>query len=153
KRLFRRSPQVRCEQTARPEALGPRRVAVGVAHHDQKDLLRAALEAAGLGEVVVETANKLQGLEYELVVVWQPLAGLPAADGFPLDRGRLCVLLPRHRQACVVVGRAGDAELVAGQVPPPTPAYLDWDADPVLDGWEVHCQVFAALEPFRFSAG
>jgi hypothetical protein len=152
KRLFRRSPQVRCEWTARLEAVTPRRVAVGVAHNDQKDLLRAALDAAGLGEVVVETANKLQGLEYEVVVVWHPLAGLPEADGFHLDPGRLCVLLTRHRQACIVIGRAGDAELVEDQVPPPTPAYLDWDPDPVLDGWEVHRQVFAALEPCRFSA-
>jgi hypothetical protein len=149
KRLFHRRPQVRCERTSRPEVLGPSRVAVGVAHNDQKDLLRAALDAAGLGEVVVETANKLQGLEYELVVVWHPLAGLPEADSFHLDPGRLCVLLTRHRQACVVVGRAGDAELVEDQLPPPTPAYLDWDPDPVLDGWEVHREVFAALEPFR----
>jgi hypothetical protein len=122
---------------------------VGVSHNDQKDLLRAALDAEGLGEVVVETANKLQGLEYEVVVVWHPLSGLPEADSFHLDPGRLCVLLTRHRQACLVVGRAGDAELVADQVPPPTPAYLDWDPDPVLDGWEVHSQVFLALEPFQ----
>jgi hypothetical protein len=26
---------------------------------------------------------------------------------------------------------------------------LGWDPDPVLDGWEVHRQVFAALEPVR----
>jgi hypothetical protein len=145
KRFFRRGPRARCERSLRAEALATRRMAVGVAHNDQKDLLRASLDAAGLGEVVVETANKLQGLEYELVVVWHPLAGLPEADGFHLDPGRLCVLLTRHRQACIVVGRAGDAELVDDQIPPPTPAYLDWDPDPVLDGWEVHRQVFAAL--------
>jgi hypothetical protein len=38
------------------------------------------------------------------------------------------------------------------QVPPPTPAYLGWDPDPVLDGWEVHRLVFEALEPFRVAA-
>jgi hypothetical protein len=148
KRLFHRNPQVRCERTARFQALTSRRVAVGVAHNDQKDLLRATLDATGLVDVVVETANKLQGLEYELVVVWHPLAGLVEADDFHLEPGRLCVLLSRHRQACIVVGRTGDAELVEDQVPPPTPAFLDWDPDPVLDGWEVHRQVFAALKPF-----
>jgi len=94
----------------------------------------------------VETANKLQGLEFEVVFVWHPLAGLPEADGFHLDPGRLCVLLTRHRQACVVVGRVGDHEMLDDQPPPPTPAYLGWDPDPVLDGWDVHRQVFAALE-------
>jgi hypothetical protein len=33
-----------------------------------------------------------------------------------------------------VVGRAGDAEMLNDQPPPPTPAYLGWDPDPVLDG-------------------
>jgi putative heme-binding domain-containing protein len=45
------------------------------------------------------------------------------------------VLLTRHRQACVVIGREGDRELIEDQVPPPTAAYLGWDPDPVLDGW------------------
>jgi len=35
--------------------------------------------------------------------------------------------------------------------PAPTAAYLGWDPDPVLDGWEVHREVFAALDPFRVS--
>jgi hypothetical protein len=145
-RLFARSPRVSCERLPGPVELGPARVAVGVSHNDQKDLLRAALAARGLSEVVVETANKLQGLEFELVVVWHPLAGLAEPDGFHLDPGRLCVLLTRHRQACLVVGREGDDELLKDQLPPPTPAYLGWDPDPVLDGWEVHREVFAALE-------
>ena len=125
---------------------------MGVSHNDQKDLLRVALAARGLSRVVVETANKLQGLEFEVVVAWHPLAGLPEPDGFHLDPGRLCVLLTRHRHACVVVGRAGDKEMLEDQPPPPTPAYLGWDPDPVLDGWEVHRQVFEALEPHRVDA-
>jgi hypothetical protein len=28
---------------------------------------------------------------------------------------------------------------------------LDFRADPVLDGWETHRQVFAALEPFKMA--
>jgi hypothetical protein len=148
RRLFDRDPNVRCERQPSLTRLRPEQVAVGVSHNDQKDFLRVALDAFGLGGVVVETANKLQGLEFEVVFVWHPLAGLPEADGFHLDPGRLCVLLTRHRQACVVVGRVGDRGLLEDQVPPPTAAYLGWDPDPVLDGWEVHGGVFAALEPF-----
>jgi hypothetical protein len=150
-RLLGRGPEVRCERQPAPAGLRPGQVAVGVAHNDQKDFVRVALDADGLEEVVVETANKLQGLEFEVVFVWHPLAGLPEADGFHLDPGRLCVLLTRHRQACVVVGRAGDQDLLEDQVPPPTAAYLGWTPDPVLDGWQVHRDVFAALEPFRVS--
>jgi hypothetical protein len=123
-------------------------VAVGVSHNDQKDHLRAALDARGLRGVVVETANKLQGLEFEVTFVWHPLSGLPEADEFHLDPGRMCVLLTRHRQACVVVGRVGDRDLVNDHPPPPTAAYLGHDPDPVLDGWEAHREVFAALARF-----
>jgi hypothetical protein len=58
------------------------------------------------------------------------------------------VLLTRHRHACIVISRVGDSELLEDQLPPSTPAYLGWDPDPVLDGWEVHRQVFETLEPF-----
>ena len=149
RRLLDRGSEVCCERQPGPATLQPEQVAVGVSHNDQKDLLRVALAGRGLGGVVVETANKLQGLEFEVVFAWHPLAGLSEADGFHLDPGRLCVLLTRHRQACIVVGRASDRDLLADRVPPPTPAYLGWDPDPLLDGWEIHPQVFAALEPFR----
>jgi hypothetical protein len=124
-------------------------IAVGVSHNDQKDLLRTRLQRHGLSGVVVETANKIQGLEYEVVVVWHPLSGLPEPDGFHLDPGRLCVLLTRHRQACILVGRQGDEEMLDDQVPPSTPAYLGCTADPLLDGWEVHRQVYSDLERYR----
>jgi hypothetical protein len=61
------------------------------------------------------------------------------------------VLLTRHRHACVVVGRAGDRVLLE-QLPPTTFAYLGWDPDPVLDGWDAHQQVFACLDAYRVAA-
>ena len=73
----------------------------------------------------------------------------PRTDRFSLDSGRLCVQLTRHREAGILVGRAGDGDLLEDEIPPLTPAYLGWDPDPVLDGWEVRARVFAALEPFR----
>jgi hypothetical protein len=148
-RLFERRPMVRCELRPDDADLRPERVAVGVSHNDQKDFVRIALSSRGHNGVVVETANKLQGLEFDLVVAWHPLAGLTEPDPFHLDPGRLCVLLTRHRHACLVVGRAGDADPLEDQPPPSTPAYLGCDADPVLDGWEIHRRVFSAIEPFR----
>lgn len=151
-RLFDRNPRVRCERNRTPTALTAEKVAVGVCHNDQKDQLTAALAERGLDNVVVETANKLQGLEFEVVVVWHPLSGLPEADEFHLDSGRLCVLLTRHRQACIVVGWAGDSDLLDDRPPPPTAAYLGHDIDPLLDGWAVHEAVYAALQPNRLNA-
>lgn len=147
KRLFEREPKVRCERSQRFRPLQPRDVAVAVSHNDQKSLLRLAISRAGL-EVQVDTANKLQGMTFEVVIAWHPLAGMMEGDAFHLDPGRLCVMLTRHRHACVVVGRAGDRELVQG-IPPATPAYVGWATNPALDGWFAHEAVFRALEPHR----
>jgi len=122
------------------------RIAVAVSHNDQKDLLTATLSNHGIEGVVVDTANKLQGLEFDLLVAWHPLAGLPEADGFHLDPGRLCVMLTRHRHACIVVGRASDAALV-GDLPPASDAWLGYDIDPEVDGWFAQQLVFNQLEP------
>lgn len=147
-RLFARDPKLRCENDRRFSAMTQDQVAVAVSHNDQKDNLRAALDSAGLRDVAVDTANKLQGLTFQFVVAWHPLAGMIDTDDFHLDPGRLCVMLSRHRHACVVVGRAGDRKLVEG-IPPATPSYVGWDAKPALDGWYAHEAVFAALAPHR----
>jgi hypothetical protein len=145
-RLLARSAQARCEDRSGFTSLHPSDIAVGVSHNDQKDLLRALLDSYGLSGVRVDTANRLQGLTFEVVIAWHPLAGAAVTDAFHLDPGRLCVLLTRHRQACIVVGRDSDRTLLEG-VPPATPGYLGWDPDPVLDGWDAHEGVFRLLEP------
>jgi len=147
-RLRERAAKVRCERFTSWTAP---RIAVGVSHNDQKDQLRSALARIGRADVDVDTANKLQGLEYDVVIAWHPLAGLPEADEFHLDPGRLCVLLTRHRHACILIGRKGDRTLLNG-VPPKSPAYVGWDHEPLLDGWDVHEEIFAALKPFRISS-
>ena len=136
-RMFSRQPRAACENHTSPQDLRQADVAVGVSHNAQKDLVRVLLDDAGLSGVTVDTANRLQGLTFELVVAWHPLAGSTTTDDFHLDPGRLCVLLTRHRHACIVVGRDSDRALLDG-VPPATPGYLGWDPDPVLDGWGAH---------------
>ena len=147
-RLGQRGARVRCELNTDWRALDPGRIAVVVSHNDQKDILRARLDEQGHSNVVVETANKVQGLEFDFVIAWHPLAGLPNTDEFHLDPGRLCVMMTRHRHACVVVGRTSDRTLLDA-IPPPTPAYLGDDPEPLYQGWGVHEAVFAAMEPHR----
>ncbi len=83
-------------------------VGVVVPHSDQVAQLQAALSARWPG-VLVETANRFQGLERAVIVAVHPLSGLHTADAFHSDAGRLCVALSRHRVGCIVLGRAGIA--------------------------------------------
>ncbi|MDT3440388.1 MULTISPECIES: AAA domain-containing protein [unclassified Pseudofrankia] len=119
------------------------RIAIGTAHRDQAAAVRAAL-GDDLPGVVVDTANRLQGREYDVTVVLHPLSGRRDATAFHLEAGRLCVLASRHRQACVVVARAGIRDLLDTH-PSGEPVHLH---EPVRfpDGWAANQTVLAHLE-------
>jgi hypothetical protein len=147
-RLRARTLRLFCERRPMGTDLAAERIAVGVSHNDQKAMMLTLLDQAGFGGVVVDTANKLQGLEFDLSICWHPMAGLDQADEFHVESGRMCVMCTRHRHACIVVGRAGDRELVEG-LPPSTPAWPGADSDDILRGWEVHQSIFSALMPYH----
>jgi len=137
--------QLSCEQNSEPRPLTMEDIAVVVSHNDQKDALRAAFEQHGITSVTIETANKVQGLTFQCVIAWHPLSGSMHADAFHLDPGRLCVMLSRHRHACIVVGHSCDRLLLDG-IPPATPGFLgNQQSDAVLDGWKAHEQVLDQL--------
>lgn len=138
---------VDCERHG-SRALSADRIAVGASHREQVRALRRAMLDRGIEGVAVDTANRLQGLEFDLVIALHPLAGLPAPDAFHLESGRLCVLTTRHRHACIVLGRASDRELLDG-LPPSDEAYLGREDEPLLDGWAVHRRFFESLGPHR----
>ncbi|WP_326808451.1 AAA family ATPase [Streptomyces sp. NBC_01186] len=144
------------------------RIAVGTAHRDQAAAVRAALaELAGTSRgdgtgpdgdgtgpdgpagpggaaaVTVDTANRLQGREFDVTVILHPLSGRPDATEFHLETGRLCVLASRHRHACVVVCRAGVAELLDDH-PATEPVQLG-AVSRAPDGWEAHQSVLSHL--------
>lgn len=70
-------------------------VAVVVPHVAQACAIRAQL--ADHPEVLVGTANALQGLERAICVAVHPMAGKRETEEFALDPGRMCVMLSRHR--------------------------------------------------------
>ncbi|MGP3987546.1 AAA family ATPase [Streptomyces sp. 3N207] len=132
------------------------RIAVGTAHRDQAAAVRAALaDLAGpegaAAQVTVDTANRLQGREFDVTVVLHPLSGRPDATEFHLETGRLCVLASRHRHACVVVCRAGVAELLDDH-PATEPVQLG-AVSPAPDGWEAHQAVLSHLARHRVLVG
>ncbi len=146
RRLLDRGLTAHSEQGSTPLSAG--RIAVGTAHRDQAAAVRAALvklgvpvdQAAGPA-VTVDTANRLQGREYDVTVVLHPLSGRPDATAFHLETGRLCVLASRHRHACIVVARAGIGELL-DEHPATEPVQLGVAAS-FPDGWEAN---FTMLE-------
>jgi len=125
----------------RTEPLHALRVAVGTAHTAQVDAVRRALreQCIALGRVVpaveISTANRLQGREFDVTIVWHPLSGRTDPGRFHLDPGRMCVLLSRHRHACIIVGRAGILDQLL-LTPPPAEYRAEAESD--VDGWAAH---------------
>ncbi|MFF3545536.1 AAA domain-containing protein [Streptomyces platensis] len=130
-----------------PAPLTAGRIAVGTAHRDQAAAVRAALAELGVTGVAVDTANRLQGREFDVTVVLHPLSGRPDATAFHLETGRLCVLASRHRHACIVVCRAGVADLL-DEHPSTEPVRLGVTVK-FPDGWEANHAVLAHLAEHR----
>ncbi|MFC4587798.1 AAA family ATPase [Sphaerisporangium corydalis] len=144
-RLLQRAPVAHSERGEHPVTAD--RVAIGAAHRDQV----AAIQAAGVPEgVTVDTANRLQGREYDVTIILHPLSGRRDATAFHLESGRLCVLTSRHRHACVVVARAGIPELLDAH-PSAEPVRLNVPVK-FPDGWEANQAVLAHLAAHRVEA-
>lgn len=79
-------------------------------------IAQVASVQAALGEhheqVWVDTAERWQGSERELMFVWDPLSGKTDLTDFSKDAGRLCVMLSRHKSGCVFVTRENTEEML-----------------------------------------
>ncbi|WKE71527.1 AAA family ATPase [Streptomyces sp. WP-1] len=147
RRLLDRGGAALSERSPDPAPLTAARIAVGTAHRDQAAAVRSALADLGVFEVTVDTANRLQGREYDITVVLHPLSGRPDATAFHLETGRLCVLASRHRHACVVVCREGVSDLL-DDYPSTEPVQLGTLVK-FPDGWEANHAVLAHLAEHR----
>lgn len=109
-------PQGRPDMRTAPGVhwLGLQNIAVGVAHRDQGDQIvrNCPTPPRPAAMIRVDIANRLQGAELDLTIVLHPLSGRSDAAAFHLEAGRLCVLASRHRHTCIVVTRAGIADLL-----------------------------------------
>lgn len=76
-------------------AITPADLAVVVPHVAQAAAVRARL--SDHPDVLIGTANSLQGMERPAAVALHPLAGYRDATTFGTDLGRACVMLSRHR--------------------------------------------------------
>lgn len=152
-RLLDRGAVTTCERHTNGRVLDADDIAIGVAHRDQADLVRAALTRASnpnAPRVKVDTANRLQGREFEIVIVVHPLSGRRDATAFHLEAGRMCVLTSRHRQACIIVAREGIRDLLDSH-PSTDPVHLSVPAK-FPDGWEANQVIMAKLSLHRVAA-
>ncbi|WP_329399120.1 AAA domain-containing protein [Streptomyces melanogenes] len=147
RRLLDRGGAATSERSPDPVPLTAARIAVGTAHRDQAAAVRAALAELGVTGVAVDTANRLQGREFDVTVVLHPLSGRPDATAFHLETGRLCVLTSRHRHACIVVCRAGVTNLL-DEHPSTEPVQLGVTVK-FPDGWEANHAVLTHLGEHR----
>jgi hypothetical protein len=131
------------------EPVTPARIAIGTAHRDQAAAVRSILRGRAAG-ITVDTANRLQGREYDVTIVLHPLSGRLDATAFHLESGRLCVLTSRHRHACIVVARAGIQELLDAH-PSTEPVHLNVPVK-FPDGWEANQSVLTHLHSRRVRA-
>ncbi len=76
--------------------LQPADIAVVAARNVQCSMLTGMLEDAGLADVVVGTADRLQGGQWAAVVAADPLIGSNAGSPHTMALGRLAVMLSRH---------------------------------------------------------
>ncbi len=130
------------------EPVAAERIAIGTAHRDQAAAVRAALaRRGGAPGITVDTANRLQGREYDVTIVLHPLSGRLDATAFHLESGRLCVLTSRHRHACIVVARAGIQELLDAH-PSTEPVHLNVP-NKFPDGWAANQSMLAHLASNR----
>ncbi|WP_067666171.1 AAA domain-containing protein [Nocardia miyunensis] len=146
-RLLERGAMARSERDPDGVVVTQERIAIGAAHRNQVAAIGQALHARGVDRIRVDTANRLQGSEYDIVLVLHPLSGRRDATAFHLESGRLCVLTSRHRHACIVVARAGIQQLLDAH-PPGEPLHIGVPAK-FPDGWEANQAMLTHLHAHR----
>ncbi len=127
--------------------LRPSDVGVVCAHVSQVTAVTERMPPE-LSDILVETADRYQGLERDVMVVHHPLSGRADASEFHMDVGRLCVMLTRHRVACFVVSRGG-VEGVLQRYKPNADRVLNIEKDREFAGWRAHSQLLGALRAER----
>jgi AAA domain-containing protein len=140
-RLFARDPWLRDEGGLR--RLTPDDVGVVCANVAQVHAVAERLPGELARGVLVETADRFQGLERAIMLAHHPLSGRLDPRGFHLDAGRLCVMLSRHRVACLVFARAG-VEARLGRLPACGERVLGRD-DEVHRGYVAHRELLRRL--------
>ncbi|MEO2169013.1 MAG: AAA domain-containing protein [bacterium] len=103
-RLLERKAHYQTEEDPQPRLLKAEDIGVAATHRVMVTRFKESL--GDLSQAIrVDTPERWQGLERQVMVVMHPLSGKLRPSSFDLDTGRLNVMLSRHRVGCVIVGR------------------------------------------------
>ncbi len=91
-----------------------------------------------------DTPNVIQGQETLISIVKHPLSSMQEADPFHLDPGRFCVMLSRHKLACIVLVR-GDVNEVLDDYEHDAGERLLGRNDMTWKGYAAHRHIWYAL--------
>lgn len=103
RRLLERGATVVSEEGSRP--LVPGDIGLSASHRVMNTRITDALGDLTQQGVRVDTPERWQGLERQVMIVVHPLSGVVRPSAFDLSTGRLCVMASRHRIGLVIVTR------------------------------------------------
>lgn len=121
--------------------LRPEDVAIVCARRAQVTAILAHLNTPGIR---VDTAERLQGQQAEVVIMYHPTSGLPEVSDFVRNAGRTCVMASRHRTACFVLVREGTREILEAQGMA-SERILSDEPDDNYKGWKANLDFLDAL--------
>lgn len=123
--------------------LNARHVGVVASRREQVASIRQALGALA-NDILVDTANRYQGLERPVMFALHPLSGMMRPSAFELDPGRMCVSISRHRVLCLVLSRDDIDNSLVNYIPEDD-RYLGQLDDLTYDGMRAHSQIWDHL--------
>lgn len=85
--------------------LRPSDIGLCATHRRMNARMAEALGGDLAGDVLVDTAERWQGLERPIMVIVHPVSGTTDPSGFDLQTERLCVMASRHKVGLIVVSR------------------------------------------------
>lgn len=116
------------------------------AHVASGEAFRRELRRRSVGPTtMVETPEIWQGLQRDVMVVKHPLSGATRFDEFGLEPGRWCVMLSRHRRACVIVTRDAIGELLEHHQHDCASRAMGV-TNAAWSGWQAHAGLWRRLE-------
>lgn len=87
------------------EPLRAEHIGLCATHHVMNSALQLGLPSRIRQAVRVDTPERWQGLERQMMIVIHPLSGRARPTDFDLDTGRLCVMASRHQVGLVILTR------------------------------------------------
>ena len=102
-RVLERAQQMKLHGNESP--FGASQIGMIATHRVMNTRMREALPPEIASEVMIDTAERWQGLERPIMVVIHPVSGVTSPTVFDLETQRLCVMASRHQIGVIIITR------------------------------------------------